>query len=187
MEIAPFVQHYGLWAVGVGTFLEGESVLLAAAAAAAHGLLHLPAVVAVACGASFLGDQFFFLIGRHYGTQLLERWPRLQPHAAQARALLQRHHVGLILAVRFLYGLRIAGPVAIGMSGVPWLRFAALNLLGALAWACAIAGLGYGLGAGARQLWARMDADEYGLILVVVAAALWWCWRHLHHLRRPRR
>lgn len=184
MDAAAWIQHYGLGAVALGTFLEGESVLLAAAAAAAHGLLSLPGVIAVASVAGFLGDQLFFLLGRRYGDRLLERWPRLRPGAERARALLQRHHVGLILSVRFLYGLRIAGPMAIGMSGVHWARFAALNLLGALAWASAIAGLGYGLGQGARQLWHRMDADEYGLLLVLLAAALWWGWRHLSHRRR---
>jgi membrane protein DedA with SNARE-associated domain len=40
---------------------------------------------------------------------------------AHARALLDRHNLGLILSIRFLYGLRIAGPVAIGMSEVLWL------------------------------------------------------------------
>jgi membrane protein DedA with SNARE-associated domain len=49
----------------------------------------------------------------------------------------------LILSLRFLYGLRIAGPIALGMTEVTWLRYLTLNLIGAVVWSVLIAGLGY--------------------------------------------
>ncbi len=175
MDIAGLIQSYGYTAVGVGTFLEGESVLLAAGAAAFHGYLWLPAVIAIATLASFLGDQVFFYLGRRYGSQLLARLPSLQPRAARARALLERHHVPLILAVRFLYGLRIAGPIAIGMSGVHWSRFLVLNLVGAIIWAILIASAGYGLGHGLASMLGSVDADEIWLLVaLLLPAAIAW-------------
>ena len=83
--------------------------------------MSLPAVVAVAALASLGGDQLWFYLGRRYGKRLLARYPSLVARTAHARALLDRHNLGLILSIRFLYGLRIAGPVAIGMSEVLWL------------------------------------------------------------------
>ena len=175
MNIAGWVQSYGYLAVAVGTFLEGESVLLIAGAAASRGHLAMPAVIAIATFASFLGDQLYFLVGRRYGAALLARYPSLQPPAARARGLLDRHHLPLILSIRFLYGLRIAGPMAIGMSSVSWPRFVLLNGLGALLWALLIAGVGYGTGHALVHLLKVVDADElWGLSLLLVLRIVWW-------------
>ena len=57
MDIAALVHSYGLLAVGLGAFLEGESVLLIAGAAASRGHLWLPAVVGGAGVGSVGGDQ----------------------------------------------------------------------------------------------------------------------------------
>lgn len=188
MDIAAFIQSYGYAAVGLGTFLEGETVLLAAGAAAFHGYLTLPVVIAVATLASFAGDQVFFLIGRRYGTRLLARFPALEPRAARASALLERHHVTLILVVRFLYGLRIAGPVAIGMSGVPWGRFLSFNLVGAIVWAMLIASIGYGLGQGLAFALGGFDADEVWLLAaLLLPPLLWGLYRHLRRVRSTER
>ena len=99
MNIAEWVQSYGYAAVAAGTFLEGESVLLVAGAAAARGHLALPVVIAIAAFASFLGDQMYFWVGRRYGTALLARYPSLQPRAARVNGLLERHHLLVILSI----------------------------------------------------------------------------------------
>lgn len=175
MNIAEWVQSYGYVAVAVGTFLEGESVLLVAGAAASRGHLSMPVVIAIAALASFLGDQLYFWVGRRYGAALLLRYPSLQPRAARVRGLLDRHHLPLILSIRFLYGLRIAGPIALGMSSVSWLQFLLLNGLAALLWALVIASLGYGTGHALVHLLKAVDVDElWGLSLLLILGLAWW-------------
>ncbi|HDR9125728.1 TPA: DedA family protein [Burkholderia vietnamiensis] len=176
MNIPELIQNYGYAAVAVGTFLEGETVLLLAGAAASRGHLAMPWVIAVATVASFAGDQLFFYLGRAYGPALLQRFPKLGAGTARARVLLERHNTPVILSVRFLYGLRIAGPLTIGMSGVGWLRFFVLNLIGAVVWACAIAALGYGTGQALASVLGTIDADEIWTIgaLLAASALAWW-------------
>lgn len=178
MDIPSIVQAYGYPAVFVGTFLEGETVLLAAGFAAHSGYLSLPVVAAVAVCASFLGDQMFFWIGRRHGLQLVKRFPALVPRVDRTRALLQRHHLPIIVSVRFLYGFRIAGPIAIGMSAVGWQRFMVLNFIGALVWGLAISGLGYGLGHGFEYLIEDLRRHEATILLGIIAAGFAaWAWR----------
>lgn len=178
MNIAEWVQSYGYAAVAAGTFLEGESVLLVAGAAAARGHLALPVVIAIAAFASFLGDQLYFWVGHRYGAALLARFPSLQPRAARVNGLLERHHLLVILSIRFLYGLRVAGPIAIGMSRVSWSRFMLLNGLAAILWALLIAGAGYGAGHALVYLLKAVDADElWGLSLLLVLGLVWWLLR----------
>lgn len=185
MNIAEWVQSYGYVAVAIGTFLEGESVLLIAGAAASRGHLAMPVVIAVAAVASFLGDQLFFLLGRRYGNALLARYPSLQPRADRVRGLLDRHHLPLILSIRFLYGLRIVGPIAIGMSSVSWSRFVLLNGLAAAVWAVLIACMGYGAGQVLVPVLKTIDADElWGLSLLLVLGLVWWLLRRRRALNK---
>lgn len=172
MTVAQLIESYGYLAVAVGAFLEGETVVFVAGAAAARGHLWLPAVVAAAAAGGFVGDQFYFLLGRRWGARLLARFAWLRSGTARARALLERHHTPLILSIRFLYGLRIAGPLAFGMSSVAWRRFAALNLIGAVAWALAITGIGYGFAHLLVLALGHVRPEELWLLLVLLAGGV---------------
>ena len=146
MDIAHLIQTYGYAAVALGSFLEGEAVLLAGSLAAYHGHLALPVVMAIAALASFLGDLPYFFAGRRYGPPVLQRFPSLQCRKARLESLVQRHHVPLVLCLRFLYGMRIAGLLALGMSKMSALRFLLLDFLGALVWSGVVCAAGYGAG-----------------------------------------
>ena len=185
MDISGFIQHYGYFAVFAGTLLEGEAILLIAGFAAHRGYLVLHYVIAIAIVAAVLGNQLFFMIGRMYGNQLLIRFPSLAPQAARATALLHRHHLPLTLSLRFLYGLRIAGLIAIGMTPVPWHRFLVLDLIGAVVWVGILTGLGYVLGN--ALAWLLADLRRYeGAIIAALAllGAGWWLRRYLHSRAR---
>jgi membrane protein DedA with SNARE-associated domain len=173
MSLTLLLAHYGYLAVLIGCMLEGETLLILAGFAAHRGYLSFPLVIALAFVGGTLGDQTFFLIGRRYGQPLLLRFPRLAAHAARARQLIERYHSGLIVAVRFMYGLRIAGPIAIGMSSVSASRFVLFNMIGAAIWAPLIGGIGYLFGETLH--WLMHDIKHFeaaGLALLLGAAAL---------------
>lgn len=186
MSVSALVAQYGYAFVFVGALAEGESVLLAAGFAAHRGLLALPAVVAVAVAAGTLGDQIFFHLGRRHGARLLARWPALHEGAQRVRPLLARHPNAAIVSLRFLYGLRIAGPIALGTLGVAPLRFALFNLSGAVLWALLFSGLGYQFGSLVQRLAPRLHRIEGLLLLGLLAAGLaWTLWRRWRAQRRP--
>ncbi|MDY0330988.1 MAG: DedA family protein [Thiomonas sp.] len=173
--IEDFVRHYGYAAVALGALAEGETVLLLAGYGAHRGWLEWPLVVVVAAIAATLGDQFFFFMGRWFGPHLLRRFSSLERQLPRVQRLLHRGAPWAIVSVRFLYGLRIAGPVLIGIAGVaPW-RFVVFNTLGAFLWAPLFTGLGWFFGAGVAQLASRLQwAEEILLALAVVIALIAW-------------
>src|ERR1035437_7311575 len=137
------IIHLGYAAIFVGTFLEGESILALGGLATEHGYLSFPAVVGVAVLGGFLGDQFFFFVGRRYGDRVLVRFPFVSAKVLRVQALLRRWDILAVILIRFLYGLRMAGPIVIGSCGIaPW-RLALFNFIGALIWAPLVAGHGY--------------------------------------------
>ena len=163
----------------LGTLLEGETILLSAGFAANRGLLHWPLVVAVA----FVGARWATrspscsAAGRRFPDRAFSGAGR----APRVHALLERHDVLLILSVRFLYGLRIAGPVIIGTSGVPFLRFALLNMLGAAIWAVLVAGAGYYFGVALTAVVADIKRIEAAILIGIPAAGfIVWLWRRRH-------
>ncbi len=154
---------YGYVAVLAGTLLEGESILLLAGVAAQQGHLSLQLVLLLAFVGGTLGDQALFWIGKRWGGSMLQRFPRLQVAALRVRALMERRDGWLVFGVRFAYGLRIAGPLAIGALGMAPGRFALFNAAGAAIWAVIIGGLGYGVGAGAQAALAAWSPQARGI------------------------
>jgi membrane protein DedA with SNARE-associated domain len=183
VTLVDFVSAYGYAAVLAGTLLEGESILLLAGFAAHQGHLSLEVVLLIAFVGGTLGDQVFFWIGRHWGGLLLERSPLARARTARVAALLQRCDAALVFGIRFMYGLRIAGPVAMGALGVKAGRFALFNALGAAVWAVVIGGGGYLLGHSLEAFLGDLERYEgaiFGGALALIALAFL-AHRALHH------
>ena len=172
MSLPGLLADYGYIAVFIGCLLEGETILVLAGYAAQQGLLSLPVVVALAFVGGTLGDQGFFFIGRHYGVALLRRFPSFTSAALRVNRLLLRHHAWLIVGVRFMYGLRIPGPIVIGMSDVPAARFLAFNVLGAAIWAVLVTGVGYVFGQSLHWLMADLVKYEEAGVLAIIGVAV---------------
>lgn len=178
------VARYGYPAILVGCFLEGETILVLGGFAAHRGLLWLPGVMLCAFLGSLASDQLFFYLGRRHGAAFVARRPRLQAGVARARTLVERYDTLLILSFRFLYGLRNVTPLALGMSGVPALKFAALNVVGAAVWAVAVGALGWFVGSAAKQLLGHLERYEVRVVAAILAVGLLaWLWRR-HAQRR---
>jgi membrane protein DedA with SNARE-associated domain len=179
LNLATLISTHGYWMLAVGCLLEGEIVLVLAALAAHRGYLNPAAVVTIAAACAFAGNQFFFWLGRRYGTALLERWPVLDTHSAEIRRLIEFHASIAAVAVRFVYGTRVAGPMLIGATSMPQLRFAELNALSAIAWALLVGTAGWLFGEAAQALFghvAHVEAWLFGALIVVLVA-----WRLLRH------
>jgi len=184
MSVSALVAQYGYVFVFAGALVEGESVLLAAGFAAHRGMLKLDEVMAVAFVAAALGDQLCFYLGRRHGPKLLARFPTLRAQVKRVEPMLARHPNAAILSLRFLYGLRTAGPLALGALGVSRWRFALLNLLSAALWAGAFSLLGYQFGHALDRLLPQLRSVEESVLVALLGAALiWTLWRR-HRARR---
>lgn len=177
VDIPGLIDTYGLWAVFVGAFLEGETILALAGLAAYRGYLDFKLVVLVAMLAGFLGDQFYFFLGRYRGAQILKKHPKWQARAHKFDQMLARWHAPLIIGIRFMYGFRIVGPIMLGMGRVDSWKFVLYNFIGAAIWAPLIAGLGYLFGSALEavihdlkrfELWAALALLSIGLVVFVV-------------------
>jgi membrane-associated protein len=168
------VSHYGLAAVGLGTLIEGETVLLVAGALASRGVFDPAAVwIVAACGA-WLGHGLWFGVGRFVGRErimaVLPQWGR-QLHALDG--LIRRRSWTCIFSLQYLYGLRLPGAVALGLSSLPTGWFLAAEAANCLTWAALVGGLGYIAGKSASALFQDFGRIIWLFVSVAVAVVVY--------------
>jgi len=146
-HLQELAASHGLAAVFVGTFLEGEAVLLMAGVLASRGVLSPVGVWITAAAGALCGHVVWFSLGRIFGLRLLRRWlPGVVRATTQARRVVETHPKTAIFVLQYLYGARIAGALALGLTRLDWLRFVLYEAVNCLAWAALFAGAGYALG-----------------------------------------
>jgi len=177
-----WIQQYGYLAIFLGTFLEGETILILAGFAAHRGYLQLHWVIAAAFLGTLLGDQLFFFLGRRHQEFLLRWKPHWKPRLERVRRLIENYQVLIILGFRFLYGLRTITPFGLGMSRVPGRLFIPLNLVGALIWATIFGVAGYLFGQALEAVLGDIKRYEIAILLILLlGGALGWgiyLWRN---------
>ena len=175
MSPESLIASYGYLAVLVGSFLEGETIVVLGGLAAKLGYLQLPWVIVCAFAGSLCGDQLYFFLGRYKGAAILARRPAWQGRVARVHDRLLRHQVAVMLGFRFIYGLRSVTPFVIGMSSIPTLRFVVLNVLGAGLWALVIGVLGYLFGHALEAVLGDLHHYELRLLasVLVIGGGVW--------------
>lgn len=185
MSLDSLIEHYGYLALFVGTFFEGETILVLGGFFAHRGYLVLEWVIVSAFLGTYAGDQLFYYIGRWRGGAILAKRPHWQLRSQRVFGLLHRHQILVILGFRFLYGVRTVTPFVIGMSGVHPLRYLLLNGLGALVWAIAVGLLGYALGETVQLFLQHVKHYEILILgILILLAAGYWLYRWLREQRQ---
>jgi membrane protein DedA with SNARE-associated domain len=168
------LRECGYAAISIGTFVEGEAVLLSAGALAHAGFLSLPLVVLAAALGSFACGQSWFRFGSVSGRALIARRPAWQARVAVVERWLARHERWLLLFGRFIFGMGTLLPAVVGASGYAWRRFVVLDSIGALIWATTFACAGFAGAVGVRHWLGHPVAwSSFGVAAGVLAVAFW--------------
>ncbi|MFP3497433.1 DedA family protein [Pseudomonas sp. SIMBA_059] len=169
LDLNALIAVYGYWVIFIGCLLEGETVLILGGMAAHQGTLQTLHVIGWATLGGILGDQLLFWTGRYSGERLLPKLKRHRSAIERVEGLIHRHPMTSVFAVRFLYGMRLVGPMVIGASGLaPW-RFALINVLSAATWATLFVGAGYWAGEALQHLLGDLKPYRLPIFLGVLA------------------
>ena len=177
-----FVEHYGYWAVFIWTFIEGETVFIAAAALAAAHLMLPWKVILVAASGAFAGHLVFFFLGRWKGMQLILSVPFLARHYPKANLILDKYAHWSIFIFQYLYGTRLVAAILFGCSSIAFWRFFLLQIINCLSWSLVVYAIGHVLGTAGMAILNRFGFIGLGIaILGAATAALLFYWRFGHH------
>jgi membrane-associated protein len=130
----------------VGFVLPGDTVLFAAGLLAAreNSGLSLPVLALGTAVSAVAGDAVGYWSGRRFGRPWVERRAgRAAKHLPRAEAFYERWGFGAVVVARFIPWVRTFTPIVAGTARMPYPRFFAANVTGALLWGAGLIVLGY--------------------------------------------
>ena len=140
-RVEPLLERYGYAALflvimveGMGILAPGQTLLMAAALAAAQGRLNIFWVLFWAFTAAAVGNSLGYLMGRRGGRTLLSKIKVNERHLARMEACFSRGGKLVVLLARFVDGLRQLNGIVAGLLEMPWPVFTTFNILGAALW-----------------------------------------------------
>jgi membrane-associated protein len=166
-HLTEFVGTYGGWVYGllfaiifaetglvVTPFLPGDSLLFAAGAIAATGALDIRLLMLLLIVAAVLGDAVNYAAGRAVGPRIFRSidrtsfWQRAlnREHLERTHVFFEKYGGKAVVLGRFVPIVRTFVPFVAGAGAMTYSKFAAYNVIGAIAWVgiCALAGYGFG-------------------------------------------
>jgi membrane protein DedA with SNARE-associated domain len=189
------LNHFGYLAVfflvlveDFGIPVPGETILIAAAIYAGHQQLNVVAVGLVGFVAAVIGDNIGFAIGHFGGRALALRWGKYvfltEERLVQAEKFFDHHGGKVIVAARFIEGLRQANGIIAGIGGMHWRRFVIFNAIGAALWVGTWVSLGYLAGNHIDSIYHYITQYSLYALIAVVAVIAALIIRHVVRRRR---
>lgn len=178
------LEQFGYFAVFLGTFLEGEAILVAAGFFASRGYLDIWLVTLVAFLGAYVGHLFWFWLGRVHGIRLLDRFPSMKKHFGKGVRVFERYGAAAIIITQWLYGVRITCAVIIGMSKIGIVKFLIYEAVSCALWASVITALGFYFGRAIETVLGRVEhIEKYGLVIIVAIAVGFWLYHRMKEKR----
>jgi membrane-associated protein len=164
VHLAEFVAPYGIWVYGmlfaiifietgivIWPFLPGDSLLFAAGALAATGVLDIRVVVVLLIAAAIAGDAVNYSIGRYVGPKVFTAHDHQgffhkllnRDHLEKAHAFFEKHGGMAVVSGRFAPIIRTFVPFVAGAASMTPSTFVFYNVIGGVVWVVVCAGAGY--------------------------------------------
>jgi membrane-associated protein len=161
-HLAAFIARHGAWVYAllfvivfcetglvVTPFLPGDSLLFVVGTLAAAGGMDIALVMALLVAAALSGDNVNYWIGRWAGPKVFRtedsRWFN-RKHLDRTHAFYERHGGKAIIIARFVPIVRTYVPFVAGIGAMPYARFLAFSVAGALLWVVSLCLAGYWFG-----------------------------------------
>ena len=161
-------------------FLPGDSLLFALGAISARpsiGLGFWPMFFLVLV-AAVIGDAVNYSIGKRIGPAIFNRteeagrpkrfWDKLlnRKHLLQAQAFYEKHGGKTIILARFVPIIRTFAPFVAGIGQMNYARFAAYNVVGAIAWVSTCMAAGWWFG---NREWVKKNFELVIIAIIVIS------------------
>ena len=132
----------------IAPFLPGDSLLFAAGALGAGGVLNFPFAACLLFCAAVLGDTVNYALGSWIGARVIARYPSVfkPSYIDKTKAFYQTHGGKTVVLARFFVIVRTFAPFVAGVANMRYANFIAFNVLGGAAWVGSFMTLGYFFG-----------------------------------------
>lgn len=168
-----FLSIYGLWAAFVIALIENDVAFIAIGVVARLGDdnpitpdLNLFAVIPAAIVGALIHDSVWFAMGHmHSDTIKSSRvYRRIGP---MVERLARRFGPWEIFVARFIYGTRNPSSVFWGIQRLPWMKFAAVELLALSIWGGILTAIGFHSTGWALRVMGKVEGKHHLHLLLI--------------------
>jgi membrane-associated protein len=178
-HLSQIISDYGTWTyiilfliifvetgVVVMPFLPGDSLLFAAGAFAATGVLNVWVLLVLLFVAAFLGDTLNYTIGNYFGPKVFRRDYRFlkREYLLKTQAFYEKHGGKTIIFARFIPIIRTFAPFVAGVGTMKYSKFLSYNVIGGFIWVVGFVAAGF--------LFGNIPAVKKNFTLVIFAIIL---------------
>lgn len=148
----------------VAPFLPGDSLLFAAGALSAGGVLNFPFALGLLFVAAVLGDTVNYSIGSWIGARVIAKYPKIfkPSYIEKTKEFYSTHGGKTVVLARFFVIVRTFAPFVAGVANMQYRKFILFNLLGGASWVGSFMTLGYFFG---QLPWVE---ENFALAMMVV-------------------
>jgi membrane protein DedA with SNARE-associated domain len=175
--MSDLLLSYGYVVVFLGTIFEGDATLLGASFLAHRHVFSFAGVILTAILATTMFNELVFFVSRKGSKGFIEGRVACHPSYGRVQRWVQKRSVLLMLFSRYIFGFRLAIPVACGAAGMNPLLFTTVNLAGAFLWAVPLGCLGFFLGHAVEAFWHELWKWEWHIacaFIVILTVLLAW-------------
>ena len=178
-----------MMAAGLGLPLPEDIPLILAGLVVSTGRADLAPMILVGLVGVIMGDSTLFLMGRRYGTGILEhRWFRriAKPWLVnKARQKYEHHGAKILFVARFMPGLRSVLFLTAGTFRVPYWKLLVFDGSAALISVPLWIWAGYYFSGRVEAVFASARYATYTILGVLAGALIIWAfWEYYHNLRK---
>jgi len=124
--------YIGLFLYSIGG---GFVAIVVAGVLSYMGKMDITASITIAFIANALGGMMLFYLARYQKAMMMDGLKKHRRKLALAHLLLKRNGSWIIVAQKFVYGVKTIIPIALGLTKYSFKKFAFYNAIGAALWA----------------------------------------------------
>ncbi len=159
----------GLESMGIPS--PGETALILAAVLASQGKLEIWLVIVIGVASAIMGDNIGYLLGRHFGREVLESPGPFHRRRVEVIKVgdrfFERHGPKAVFLARWIALIRFAAAWLAGINHMVWRQFFFWNALGGISWGVTYGLVGYFAGTAAANAISKFGV--YAFIALGVA------------------
>jgi membrane-associated protein len=155
----------------IGFFLPGDSLLVTAGLFAGKGDLNIFFLFFLLTAMAIIGDAVGYWIGHATGPRIFNREKSVlfaKDHLLAAKRFYEKYGGKAIILARFMPIVRTFAPVVAGVGQMSYVRFAAYNVIGGVAWVGSMLSVGYFLGRTIPNIEEKMHVIILGIIFLSI-------------------
>jgi membrane protein DedA with SNARE-associated domain len=167
--VEQFLQQYGLLALFLGMWVEGETVLIIVGFLAHQHLLNRWEALPVAILGALSVDHALYAAGRL--TTRIEFLRKLKEKAMPARVAKLGESFSVFMGVRFVYGTRSPYLFFVGTRGLSWPRFISRELPAVVSWCVVWLFFGHAFGHMMALIYGTLHKHHLPWIILALAVS----------------